>query len=156
MNMRNKSIIILSGLILSYYFYSQYHKAKNLMFKIVGNVKPDFKSIPVYEFKKLPVNINVELTNPTEFEISVNTINLKFYLNNQELGSAIKSDKFKIGALGKTYVPIIILIDLANVGINISTLIQYFTNPDKSQTYQIRGFVDSSLGRLVLAENYSL
>jgi len=153
-NMKNKSIIILSGLIVSYYLYSQFNKAKNIMFKIVGKIKPDFKSIPVYEFKKLPININVELTNPTDFEISVNTINLKLYQNNQLIGSAIKSDKFKIGAMGKTIVPIIILIDLENIGITLTKLIKIFTDPDNQQTYQFRGFIDSTLGRLVLAENY--
>lgn len=152
--MRNKSIIILSGLIISYYFYSQFYKAKNVMFKIVGKIKPDFKSIPTYEFKKLPININVELTNPTDFEISISTINLKLYQNNQLIGSAIKTDKFKIGAMGKTFVPIVILIDLENIGITMTKLIQIFTDPENKQTYQIRGFVDSTLGRLVLAENY--
>jgi hypothetical protein len=154
--MKRKPIYILTGLIVGLYFYLQIKKSKEIMFKIVGKVKPDFKSIPDYEFKKLPININVELTNPTDFEIQVNTINLKLYQNNQLIGEAIKSDKFKIGAKGKTIVPIIILIDLQNIGITLTKIIYMFKNPDNQQTYQIRGFIDSTLGRLVLAENFVL
>ena len=154
--MKRKPIYILTGLIVGLYFYSQIKKSKEIMFKIVGKVKPDFKSIPDYEFKKLPINISVELTNPTDFEIQVNTINLKLYQNNQLIGEAIKSDKFKIGAKGKTIVPIIILIDLQNIGITLTKIIYMFKNPDNQQTYQIRGFIDSTLGRLVLAENFVL
>ena len=154
--MRNKPIIILSGLIVGFYFYSQIKKSKQIMFKIVGKIKPDFKSIPDYEFRKLPVNVNVQLTNPTDFEISINTINLKLYQNNQLIGEAIKSNKFKIGANGQTIVPIVVLIDLENIGITLTKIMDMFKNPDKNQTYQIRGFIDSTLGRLVLAENFVL
>lgn len=152
--MKSKPIIILSGLIFGYYFYSQIKKSKQIMFKIVGKIKPDFKSIPVYEFKKFPINVNVQLTNPTDFEINVNTINLKLYQNNQLIGSAIKTNQFKIGANGNTIVPIVILIDLENIGITMTKIIEMFKNPDTKQTYQIRGFIDSTLGRLVLAENF--
>jgi hypothetical protein len=154
--MKNKPILILSGLILGFYFYRQIKKSKQIMFKIVGKIKPDFKSIPDYQFRKLPVNINIQLTNPTDFEIVVKAINLKLYQNNQLIGEAIKSNQFKIGANGSTIVPIIVLIDLENIGITMTKIIDMFKNPDKSQTYQIRGFIDSTLGRLVLAENFVL
>lgn len=152
--MSKSRIIIFFATIIGLYAYGQFNKAKEIMFKIL-KVKPNFTDLAYYKFEKLPLDVFVKLTNPTDIIATINTLNVKLLYNSVEIASAFKTEKFQIAAKGETTLTISCLVDIVNLSINVNDIIKKFAS-GSGTNLKIKGFVDTNFGRLVISENYAI
>jgi LEA14-like dessication related protein len=150
--MNNKVLTVIGITALAFYFNQQYQRSKNIMFKIL-KIKPILNEAAYYNFTKLPLDAKIKLTNPTDLKLKINALNIQLYYKGVNLTSAFKTDQFEINAKGETIINLTLLIDIVNLSANIRDLINAFFEGSGTEI-KIKGFIDSSLGRMVLNENY--
>jgi LEA14-like dessication related protein len=122
------------------------------MFKII-KIKPVLSDITLYGFEKLPIEVKIKLTNPTDLTVKINSLNVQLYYKGVNLTTAFKTDLIQIKAKGETIITLNLLIDIINLSANIKDLIAAFLEGSGTEI-KLKGFVDTNLGRLVISENY--
>jgi LEA14-like dessication related protein len=122
------------------------------MFKII-KIKPILSDISLYGFEKLPIEAKIRLTNPTDIEVKINSLNLQLFYKGVNLTTAFKTDQITIKAKNETIINLSLLIDIVNLSANIKDLIAAFLDGSGTEI-KIKGFIDTNLGRMVISENY--
>ena len=149
----NKNVFRILGLTaLAFYINNQLEKSKKIMFKIL-KIKPILSEITYYNFEKLPLEAKVKLINPTDLTLKVNSINVQLLYKGVVLTTAFKTDIIEIKAKGETIVNLNLLIDIVNLSANIRDLMNAFFEGSGTEI-KIKGFIETSLGRLQLNEIY--
>lgn len=149
----NKKILTILGLTaLAFYINNQLEKTKKIMFKIL-KIKPILSEISYYNFEKLPLEAKIKLINPTDLTLKVNSINLQLLYKGVVLTTAFKTDIIEIKAKGETIINLNLLIDIVNLSANIRDLMNAFFEGSGTEI-KIKGFIDTSFGRLQLNEIY--
>lgn len=136
------------------YIYNQVQKLKNVRVKF-RFIQPVIKEIPDYGFEKLPVNIGLVIDNTTAFLVNLKTIKLDVFVNGKLAATVFKTAGVNIAANAKTPVTVKALLDIKNLSVNLSDLIATFTQ-NKPGALILRGFIDSSAGRLTVNEKIEL
>ena len=154
--MKTGYLVLIGAIVGTYYVYSQIEKSKNIMFSIVGKLKPNISDLIKSGFLSLPINASIRLTNPLDIGAKVNVINLALYYNNTVVGNVVKTDQFTITAKESTIIPVTFLIDTLNLSTSVGTLINNIKNNIPGINLTIKGFVDSNVGRLQLNEKIVL
>lgn len=145
-------IIIISALLIISQLYAELVKAKNIVFKIIS-LKPDLAGASKYLFQQLPINVKIKLTNASGLQATINTINLRIFLNNKQIGAVTKTDKFTIEGKQDTIFTLEVLVDVLNLGLNIGSIVSLLTTGKTITTdVEVKGFIDSSMGRLIVNE----
>jgi LEA14-like dessication related protein len=148
-----KNILAVFGLTaLALYINQQIQRGKQIMFKII-KIKPLLSNITLYNFEKLPIEVKLKLTNPTDLTVKINSLNVQLYYKGVNLTTAFKTDLIEIKAKGETVINLNLLIDILNLSANIKDLIAAFLDGSGAEI-KLKGFVDTNLGRLVISENY--
>tara|TARA_R110000868_G_scaffold492_2_gene3667 strand:- start:305 stop:763 length:459 start_codon:yes stop_codon:yes gene_type:complete len=149
----DKKVLTVIGLTaLAFYINQQIERAKNIMFKIL-KIKPNLSEVAYYNFEKLPLDAKIKLTNPTDIQIKINSLNIQLFYKGVNLTTAFKTDIIEIKAKGETIINLTLLIDIVNLSANIRDLIKAFFEGSGTEI-KIKGFIDSNLGRLQLNEIY--
>lgn len=149
----NKKVFTILGLTaLAFYINNQLEKSKKIMFKIL-KIKPILSEITYYNFEKLPLEAKIKLINPTDLTLKVNSINVQLLYKGVVLTTAFKTEIIEIKAKGETIVNLNLLIDIVNLSANIRDLMNAFFEGSGTEI-KIKGFIDTSLGRLQLNETY--
>jgi LEA14-like dessication related protein len=148
-----KNILAVFGLTaLALYINQQIQRGKQIMFKII-KIKPLLSNITLYNFEKLPIEVKIKLTNPTDLTVKINSLNVQLYYKGVNLTTAFRTDVIEIKAKGETVINLNLLIDILNLSANIKDLIAAFLDGSGAEI-KLKGFVDTNLGRLVISENY--
>lgn len=150
--MNKRNIFIILGTVLGIYFYKQYQKGQKIMFKII-KIKPNLSEVAYYNFEKLPLEAKIKLSNPTDLQIKVNSLNIQLFYKGVVLSSAFRTEQIEILAKGETILNLTLLIDIVNLSANIRELIKAFIEGSGTEI-KLKGFVDTNLGRLQLNEIY--
>jgi LEA14-like dessication related protein len=149
----NKKYLWIFGLTaLGLYINQQINRGKQIMFKII-KIKPVLSDITLYGFEKLPIEVKIKLSNPTDLTVKINSLNVQLFYKGVNLTTAFKTDKIEIKAKGETVINLNLLIDILNLSANIKDLIAAFLDGSGAEI-KLKGFVDTNLGRLVISENY--
>lgn len=150
--MKNKYLWIFGLTALGLYINQQINRGKQIMFKII-KIKPVLSDISLYGFEKLPIEVKIRLTNPTDLTVKINSLNVQLFYKGVNLTTAFKTDKIEIKAKGETIINLNLLIDILNLSANIKDLIAAFLDGSGTEI-KLKGFVDTNLGRLVISETY--
>jgi LEA14-like dessication related protein len=150
--MNQKVLAVLGLTALAFYINNQIEKGKKIMFKIL-KIKPILSEITYYNFEKLPLEAKIKLINPTDLTLKVNSINVQLLYKGVVLTTAFKTDLIEIKAKSETVVNLNLLIDIVNLSANIRDLLNAFFEGSGTEI-KIKGFIDTSFGRLQLNEVY--
>lgn len=150
--MNKKVLAVISLTALAFYINRQLEKAKNIMFSIL-KIKPNLSEVSYYNFEKLPLDAKIKLSNPTDLQIKINSLNVQLLYKGVVLTTAFKTDLIEIKAKGETIINLTLLIDIVNLSANIRDLIQAFFEGSGTEI-KIKGFIDTNIGRIQLNELY--
>lgn len=149
----NKKYLWIFGLTaIGLYINQQYKRGNEIMFKIL-KIKPVLSELSYYGFEKLPLEAKIQLTNPTDLTVKINSLNVQFFYKGVNLTTAFKTDQIEIKAKGETILNLTLLIDILNLSANVKDLIKAFLEGSGAEI-KLKGFIDTNLGRFVISENY--
>ena len=87
--MKNKAIIIGAALMVGYFIYTAKEFAQNVKVRLTGIKFNDIKSGKNL-YTQLWLDIGVQVSNPSSFETTLNSINLDIYFNHRKVGTVEK------------------------------------------------------------------
>lgn len=142
--------------VLAYYIINQIGKAKKILFKI-DSVNINNDKLINLALLYLPLRINARIENPTEFMVTIKSINLDIFIDQDNLGKIQKSFTSYANIAAKSASPLVLDadFDLTKAAKSLQYFLDYFQGIKKGRMY-MKGTIVTNVGIFPVNENIDL
>jgi len=144
--------LIFAGIAAAAYVFYRNFKGFSQTYRItVGRIKFNSRATQANAFLRAIFDINLNITNPTNFTGNVQAVKLNVILNDKILGSINQTVKINIPAQNTVIIPVQVGVSTLNIYDNISNAIKALSNQEPLN-FQIIGTVITNYGTVNINE----
>lgn len=157
--MKNKAIIIGAALMVGYFIYTAKEFAQNVKVRLTGIKFNDIKSGKNL-YTQLWLDIGVQVSNPSSFETTLNSINLDIYFNHRKVGTVEKYGELKLKPMSENNIVIPAVIPTFSLFATIAEAIKIIKATLKREGQPLslgfKGIIKTSSGSITIDETQTI
>lgn len=157
--MKNKAIWIGAALLVGYFIYTAKEFAQNVKVRLTGIKFNDIKSGKNL-YTQLWLDIGLQVSNPSSFETTLNSVNLDLFFNGRKVGTVEKYGETRLKPMSENNIIVPAVVPTFSLFSTIAEAVRIikaaFKKDSQPITIGVKGIVKTTSGSITIDESTTI